>query len=139
MSGPAPKQQRRRRNAPASGEWKSSPGIGWQHGAIPDAPDGLVADSRAAWTTWFQAWFAAHWTPADLPGLSILIVQFDAVKRGQAKANDITATVRLMDNYGITPAGQQARHWTPPKEEAKPAAAKVPAGPYAGLSVVKSA
>ena len=122
MGGPAPKQTRRRRNAPALGEWIPAPGSGWQHGAVPEPPDGLLAATRAAWTTWFQAWFAVHWIPADLPGLTVLIRQFDVIERGQAKANDVTATVRLMDNYGITPAGQQARRWNPPKADEPPAA-----------------
>ena len=41
MSGPAPKPpgQRRRSNAPARGEWRASPGIGWQHGPVPDTPE----------------------------------------------------------------------------------------------------
>jgi len=45
----------------------------------------------------------------------------------------------LMDNYGITPKGQQERHWTAPKvdEPAKPTPDA--AGPYAGLRVVKTA
>lgn len=63
------------------------------------------------------SWFAAFWTPADLPGLRLVIGQFDAVKRGQAKANDVTTLVRLMDTYGITPSGQQARRWSAPKAE----------------------
>lgn len=137
MSGPAPAKQRRRRNAPARGEWQPAPGIGWQHGPIPDAPDGLLAASRNAWETWFRAWFASHWTPADLPGLRLVIAQYDAVQRGQAKANDMTALVRLMDTYGITPAGQQARRWEAPKaaEPEKPAE-KPATGRYAHLRAV---
>jgi hypothetical protein len=121
MPGPAPKPNRRRRNKPVHGELQATVTVGWQHGPVPEAPDGLLAVSRDAWATWFGAWFASHWTPADLPGLGILIVQYDAVKRGNTKANDVTALVRLMDNYGITHAGQQARRWLPPADaKAKP-------------------
>jgi len=74
-----------------------------------------------------QAWFAAHWAPADLPGLQLVIAQFDAVKRAPiTKANDVTALVRLMDTYGITPAGQQSRRWTAPKPEDTPVDDKRP-------------
>ena len=130
MPGPAPKPNRRRRNAPARGEWQAAPGSGWQHGPIPEPPDGLMAATREAWTTWMQAWFASHWTPADLPGLRLVIGQFDAVQRGQTKANDVTTLVRLMDTYGITPAGQQARRWEAPKDEpqVQPATDDAPAG-----------
>lgn len=138
MSGPAPAKTRRRRNAPALGEWQSAPGVGWQHGPAPEPADGLLAVSRETWQTWFQAWFASHWTPADLPGLRLLITQYDAIQRTGVKANDVTALVRLMDNYGITPAGQQARRWEAPKENerAKPVAPAGPASRYAHLRSV---
>jgi hypothetical protein len=87
-----------------------------------------------------QSWFAAHWVPSDLPGLQLVIAQFDAVKRGQSKANDITALVRLMDTYGITPAGQQARRWTAPAED-EPVQPKAKAeaadSPYGHLRIAK--
>lgn len=122
-----PSAQRRTRHRPAR-EWQPSPGIGWQHGALPTPPDGLVAATRDAWEAWFTAWFAANWTPADLPGLRVVIAQYDAVQRGGAKANDVTALLRGMDTYGITPSGQQSRRWAPPKAED---AAQAPAGPTA--------
>lgn len=144
MPGPAPKENRRRRNPPARGEMQPTVGVGWQHGPTPEPPDGLLAVSRDAWTTWFGAWFASHWEPADLPGLAIVIGQFDAVKRGQAKANDLTTLVRLMDTYGITPAGQQARRWSAPSTGEEPQAdsrraAPKPAAdsPYGHLRVAK--
>jgi hypothetical protein len=137
VSGPAPKQTRRRRTAPALGEWQAAPGIGWQHGPIPEPPDGMLAASREAWTTWMQSWFASHWTKADLPGLLIVITAYDAVKRqNPAKANDLTALLRAMDNYGITPAGQQSRRWQAPKDEEPAAPATVPGGRYAHLRSV---
>lgn len=137
MSGPAPKPKATRRRAnPPVHEWQATPGVGWQHGAIPEAPDGLVSPSREAWTTWMRAWFASHWTPADLPGLRLVIAQFDAVQRGQAKANDVTTLVRLMDTYGITPAGQQARRWAPPEEPAAPEKVVKPKSQYGNLRVV---
>lgn len=141
MPGPAPQKTRRRRNAPARGEWQPTPGIGWQHGPIPEPPDGLKLESIIAWQTWFMAWFASHWTPADLPGLRLVIAQHDAVQRGQNKANDVTTLVRLMDTYGITPAGQQARRWEAPKSDEEPS--PVATGPqkadgrYAHLRVAK--
>lgn len=83
-----------------------------------------------------QAWFASHWTPADLPGLRLLITQFDAHQRNAApKANDATAVVRLMDTYGITPAGQQARRWAPPEASETPATGPVPESRYGHLRV----
>ena len=143
MPGPAPNPNRRRRNAPVRGEFKANPLHGWQHGDVPEPPDGLIAASRDAWTTWMASWFAANWTPADLPGLRLVIAQYDQVQRGQSKANDMTALVRLMDTYGITPAGQQARRWAPPSEDEaavdnrKATPAQLADSPYAHLKVAK--
>lgn len=83
-----------------------------------------------------RSWFASHWTPADLPGLRIVIAQYDAVQRGGTKANDVTALLRGMDTYGITPAGQQSRRWTPPDADVEPAAKPKPPSRYAHLKVV---
>jgi hypothetical protein len=137
MSGPAPKlpAERRRRNKPASGEWKPTTGIGWQHGPIPPHPDGLMPASIVAWQTWFTSWFASHWTPADLPGLRGVIQLYDACER-----HDLTRAAERrmsMDGYGITPAGQQKLHWQAPKaEDAPKQEEQANAGPYAHLRAV---
>lgn len=75
--------------------------------------------STDAWRTWMAAWFAAHWTPDDLPGLRTLVRIYDQVERGEfQRANELRLQ---MDTYGITPKGQQDRRWARPAEE-KPAA-----------------
>ena len=134
--GPAPKKERRRRNTPVRGEWQAADG-GWQHGDLPPVPDGLMPASITAWETWFGAWFAAHWTPDDLPGLRQLIRLYDQVERGEFQR---AAELRLqMDTYGITPKGQQDRHWTRPKAEEVPQSQpqrRQGDDPYAHLRVV---
>jgi hypothetical protein len=118
--GPAPKPDgERRRRAKPTRDWKPTPGTGWQHGDLPDPPDGLLKASREAWHTWLTAWFAAHWTPADLPGLRHLIRLYDQVERGEfQRASELRLS---MDTYGISPKGQQDRRWKPPEEgEQKP-------------------
>ncbi len=142
MPGPAPKPTRRRRNAPARGEWQPAPGGGWRHGEIPAAPDGLRADSAQAWDAWFGAWFASHWTPDMLPGLRLVILAYDDVIRGGVKAADRTALHALMRAYGITPDGQLALRWSPPNEEATPSQPqrrRVAGERYAHLSVIGDA
>lgn len=95
------------------GDWKAADG-GWQHEPI-EAPDGLLEASRTAWETWMRAWFAAHWTPDDLPGLRQVIRLYDQVERGEFQR---ASELRLqMDTYGITPKGQQDRRWTRPKSD----------------------
>ncbi len=135
--GPAPKVTRRNKSdVPIRGEWKAVPGIGWQHGPVPTPPPGLLKASREAWSVWMHAWFAAHWTPDDLPGLRTVVQLYDQVQRGEYVR---VGELRLhMDGYGITPKGQQDRRWSPPKPEDKPAAdAAQPAeNPYAHLRAV---
>lgn len=96
-------------------EWQSAPGVGWQHGEMPEPPDGLMSATIEAWRTWMRAWFAANWTPADLPGLRTLIRIYDQVERGDfVRAGELRLQ---MDTYGITPKGQQDRRWKPPVED----------------------
>lgn len=122
--GRAPKPAAVRRNAhePIRGEWQAVEGSGWQHGEVPEPPEGLMPASVRAWETWFGAWFAAHWGLEDLPGLRQVIRLHDEVERG---AFQRMGELRLqMDTYGITPKGQQDRRWQRPSEE-KPVAAPV--------------
>jgi hypothetical protein len=111
MPGPSPKspETRRRRNKPARGDWTAAAGVGWQYGEVPAPPTGLLKVSREAWATWMGGWVAAHWTPVDVPGLRQLVRLYDQVQRGELQR---AGEVRLwMDDYGITPKGQQARRW----------------------------
>lgn len=115
MAGPgrAPKDpgSRVRRAAPVRGEITVATGVGWQHGKMPAPPEGLLVSSRSAWRTWMGSWFAAFWTPADVPGLRVVIRLYDQVERGEFQRS---AELRLsMDTYGITPKGQQDRRWRP--------------------------
>jgi hypothetical protein len=95
--------------------------------------------SIAAWQTWFSAWFAAHWTPDDLPGLRQLIRLYDQVERSEFQRS---GELRLqMDTYGITPKGQQDRRWVRPEREeeeapSSPQRRAASAGRYDHLKVV---
>ena len=135
---PKPADARRTAHKPQRGDWKPAPDTGWQHGEIPPAPDGLMPASVQAWNVWLGAWFAAHWTPDDLPALRQLIRLYDQVERGEfQRASELRLS---MDTYGITPKGQQDRRWAPPKtEETQPSQSQPrPAASdhYAHLKVV---
>jgi hypothetical protein len=135
--GPVPKPttQRRTRHKPQRGEWQATPGIGWQHGPIPEPPDGLLPASEAAWQAWMASWWAANWYPGDLPFLWLVIKLFDAVEQGWAGAALRTELRQLMDNAGISPKGRQDRRWQPPKADVEPAS-KQATSRYSGLRVV---
>ncbi len=137
MSGPPPKEQRRRRNVPARGEWVATPDTGWQHGPMPKPPVALQPDSRIAWRTWMTSWIASHWTPDDLPGLRVVILTYDQVQRGEFQRGPELRM--LMDTYGITPKGQQDRRWQRPKGEPvieTPETVTPPDSPYGHLRSV---
>ncbi len=130
--GPAPKVNARRRNAPAW-EWRAAPGVGWQHGPIPEAPDGLLEASQTAWETWMRGWFAAHWTPGDLPGLRVVIRLYDAVERGRY---GLAGELRLwLDTFGASPKGAMDRRWRRPEVAEPPQ--KAPRDSYRHLKVVE--
>lgn len=93
--------------------------------------------SVSAWVTWMGAWFAAFWSPADLPGLRQLVRLYDQVERGEFQR---AGELRLqMDTYGVTPKGQQDRRWRAPQAEASqagPAGTKSRSGRYGHLQSV---
>ena len=137
MSGPPPKADRVRRVEPERGEIKVATATGWQHGALPDAPDGLMPASLEAWSVWMAAWFAAFWTPDDVPGLRQVVRLYDQVERGEFQR---AAELRLsMDTYGITPKGQQDRRWRPPVKDAQPVQTSAATGTYGSLRSVPDA
>ena len=115
---PKPPSERRNRIVKVRGEMVAASGTGWQHPPFPVCPEGLKPASEEAWRTWFAAWFAARWTPSDLPGLRTLILTYDQVERGEFQRGPELRM--LMDTYGITPKGQQDRRWLAPKVDDAP-------------------
>ena len=100
--GPAPKENRVRRVEPERGEIVAAEAPAWR-GDIPAPPEGLMPASVEAWNTWFGAWFAAFWSPADLPGIRHMIRLHDQVERGEFQRS--TELRMTMDTYGVTPKG----------------------------------
>lgn len=99
-----------------------------------------------------HSWIAAHWAENDLPGLRVTVQLLDQCERyfedpyveKETRKGDTMFVLRpnpagelrqLMDNYGITPKGQQDRRWQAPKAEAAESP-KTKASPYAHLGVV---
>jgi hypothetical protein len=135
--GFAPKTVRRNKSdVPIRGEWQATPGIGWQHGPIPEPPPGLMPGTVAVWFTWMRSWYASNWTADYMPQLVATVRLYDAFERGDFKS--VTELRQWMDGAGITWKGQQDRRWAPPKPEdvtGKPSA-PVDGDPYAHLRVV---
>lgn len=81
MPGPAPAKTRRRANVPARGDWRPTPGMGWQHGPVPTPPEGLLAETVGTWEAWMASWVASTWSVHHLPNLRTVIRLQDVVSR----------------------------------------------------------
>ncbi len=122
--GRAPKEDRVNHHALGRGDITPATSDAWQ-GDVPECPEGVMPATVEAWRVWFGAWFSAHWTANDIPGLRQLIRLYDQVERGEfQRAGELRIQ---MDTYGITPKGQQDRRWKPPvKSEPVPAPGTAP-------------
>ncbi|CAN5750395.1 hypothetical protein BH23CHL8_BH23CHL8_31010 [soil metagenome] len=137
MASPIPKPpgQLLGRTKPRRGDWQASPGIGWQHGKLPPAPEGLMPPSKVAWDTWLRSWFASNWVPANIPQLRKVIQLHDQVERGEFR---FASELRYwMDGMGVTPKGQQDRRWLPPNDAARPTTTTAAEDPYGHLRVIR--
>lgn len=101
--------------------WQHAEGQGWQHGDLPEHPDGLKAESVKAWREWFASWWAWYWTPADLPQIELAALAYDAAVRD---VSALPKALPLLDRLGITPKGRQDLRWAPPKGDAGAAEAE---------------
>lgn len=113
---PKPPHQRRNRNPLRAGEWRHL-GEGFK-GPIPScAGFGL---SKATMTWWRSIWrspMANEWLPSDVPALLELAVLRQWLLGGK---HSLGPEVRLRsDQFGLTPAGRQARRWMIAKDRAE--------------------
>lgn len=107
---------------PVAHPWQPAPAGGWK-GRKPNPPKDLTEAAKKAWKAWFQSWWAAFWTPEDIPQLELAIKIYDNVLRGQTGVEKLTP---LLDKYGITPKGRQDLRWQPPSSAAPAEPEKVP-------------
>lgn len=119
MPGPAPKppEERRRRNAPASGEWITLPAEPYE-GPRPKLPSRMngrkpSAATAATWESWWADPAAHMWTPSDHQAL-LRLIRLVEDYHVTAKL-DVLREIRLqLAMFGLTPAGRQQRHWNLP-------------------------
>jgi hypothetical protein len=133
---PKPTAQRRTNHVPQRGDWSSTSPIGWQHGPIPDPPEGLSDESRAEWRRWMTSWNAAHWLPKDLGQLFQAIRLYEQCRQyaidpyvgKENKPGHLVYVLRpnpsselrqWMDNLGLTNKGEQDRRWQAPRADDK--------------------
>ena len=116
-------------------QWKRPDSDGWQFGSIPRCPNGLTADGQRAWKTWLGSWWAAFYTPDDLPGLELAVKIYDGVCAGHI---DIGKAIPILDRYGITPKGRQDLRWAE-RPSVKPSASVEPSDEIAARRETRKA
>jgi hypothetical protein len=114
--GPAPKapEDRRRRNAPAAGEWVDLPELAAR--VLPNLPQrgkgrgAWSARTRAAWKAWQKDPVTSQYGPADVQlAVDLAWLYEDWVREPTvALAGEIR---QRMDTLGLSPKGRQDRRW----------------------------
>ena len=112
--GPAPKDpsQRRRRNAPARGEWVDLPKL--TEPVLPEIPEGNWSDrTREAWQLWRDDPATSQYSSAGIAQAINLLHLFEGWVQGDEKYSEVRLT---MDGLGLTPKGKRDLRWRAPQE-----------------------
>lgn len=112
--GPAPKDpsQRRRRNAPARGEWVDLPEL--DKPVLPDLPDGDWSErTKDAWTRWRSDPATTQYSSAAISQAINLLYLYEGWVQGDEKYSEVRLT---MDGLGLTPKGKRDLRWRAPQE-----------------------
>lgn len=118
MPGPPPKDPgaRRRRNAPARGEWVDlDPLPAPILDPLPDLEgEAWSPNTFAMWEAWRADPVTAFWTPADLA------YAMDTIMLHQAMTPSNANEIRLrMDGLGLTPKGKRDLRYRVPEQVAE--------------------
>lgn len=101
MAGPAPAENRRRRNEPARGEWVDLPPI--DKPFLPELPDGDWGEqTRVTWELWRKDPATSQYTPGEVAYALDTIRLYDQMT--PSSANEIRLR---MDGLGLTPKGKK--------------------------------
>jgi hypothetical protein len=106
--GPAPKQGRRRRNAPLRGDWVDlAPLEQPVLGELPELPGEVWREPTVAvWEAWRSDPVSAQWSAADVA------FALDTITLHNAMTASSASEVRLrMDALGLTPKGKRDLRW----------------------------
>lgn len=144
MPGPPPKlpEERRRRNVPAGGEWRTLPSEPYE-GDKPRMPRGLCDQAQRTWKQWWSSPVAhelganeATWTA--LERLILLInVYYDKIREGEDPTRILAEIRQQEDRFGLTPKGLQNLRLRLPDGIEDERAAPASESRYAGLRLVE--
>lgn len=141
--GPAPAENRRRRNTPERGEWVDLPEL--DKPILPSLPQRAKGTgswsprSKQAWAAWRADSVTTQYSVADIQGAIDLIYLYEEWVRG----GDVAAEIRQrQDRLGLNPKGRRDLRWRAPQEQPgdakpKPKRAKSANSRRAHLTAVK--
>jgi hypothetical protein len=109
--GPAPKdaRARRRRNAPAGGEWVDLHPL--EKPILEELGDDEWSDrARGTWEAWREDPATSQWLPADIAFASDTLTLVELNER--EPTTSLAAEIRLrLDALGLTPRGRRNLRW----------------------------
>jgi hypothetical protein len=116
---PKPKDQRRRRNTPARGEWVDLPAV--DEPLLPELPKRVRGTGRwhprtvALWEAWRQDPATTQFGPAEVAGaVELAFLHHDACL-GAEKMSEVR---QRMDGLGLSAKGKRDLRWRAPTEHA---------------------
>lgn len=116
MPGPAPKEERRRRNAPARGEWCDIPLR--NPAPAPEMPrppkQGWAEQTKRAWAAWWADGASTMWSSADIEAVNQLVDlhhDFSTYEGTRGKAGLAAEIRQRMDGLGLTQKGKRDMRW----------------------------
>jgi len=120
MPGPAPAENRRRRNEPARGEWVDLPPIDKPFlPALPEREEGWSSRTEQTWAMWRMDPATSQYTPAEIS------YALDAIYLYEEMTPSSANEVRLrMDGLGLTRKGKKDLRYRVAEDE-EPAAPAV--------------
>jgi hypothetical protein len=110
--GPTPKDRsaRRRRNAPAGGEWVDLYPLAEPVLEELDDADEWSARARGTWEAWRQDPATTQWSPAHIAYAAATLVLIELDER--EPTTSLAAEIRLrLDGLGLTPKGRRNLRW----------------------------
>ena len=118
MRGPAPKpkDQRRRRNQPARGEWVDLEPL--VEPVLPEADESWSGRVKRLWAAWRADPVSSQYGAADVAALWELACEFESLKPNEQRLR--------MDGFGLTPKGKRDLRWRTPSETAAQTGGSVP-------------
>jgi hypothetical protein len=108
--GPTPKSRttRRRRNAPAGGEWTDLHPL--TKPVLHELADGWSERARDTWQAWREDPTTSQWTPADVAYATDTLTLVELNERDPTTS--LAAEIRLrLDGLGLTPKGRRNLRW----------------------------